>query len=70
MKRERMEFLCSESEAGRDAYVTLHATGEDARVETCHLDNLIVTTTSGKKASWDYHDCDEVSRSSAEFPWR
>ena len=70
MKREGMEFLCSESEAGRDAIVMNRTTGEDGRVESCSLDHLLVKTTSGKDACWDYHDCDEVTRSKDEFPWR
>lgn len=70
MKRERMDFLCSESEEGRDAFVTHLTSGEDGRVESCRLDHLIVKTTSGKDACWDYHDCDEIARTGAEFPWR
>jgi hypothetical protein len=68
MERSRFEFVCMESEAGRDALVANH--GEHGLVARCSGDHLLVTTPSGDVRCWDYRECVELFRSNEEFPWR
>lgn len=70
MKRDERQYICNECEEGRDVLVEHMTTGEHGMVQECRLDHLIVKTTSGKNGCWDYHECEEIARSDAEFPWR
>lgn len=70
MEKERFQFVCNESEEGRDAFVTNPATEEEGRVLECARDHIVVETSSGEKRCWDYHQCEELARTKAEWPWR
>jgi len=62
MDRERFQYVCMESEAGRDAFVTNNKNGQDGIVQSCQLDHVIVKTTDGKDGCWDFHDCTEIEQ--------
>jgi hypothetical protein len=68
MERKRFEFVCVESEEGRDAEV-LHGK-ERGFVDYCSADHLLVKTPEGEKRCWDYRECEELYRTKEEFPWR
>lgn len=68
MERGRFDFVCMESEAGRDAVVINGK--EHGMVDRCAGEHLLVKTPEGKSRCWDYHDCDELYRGNEEFPWR
>ena len=70
MEKERFQFVCNESEEGRDAFVANPATQEEGRVLECSLDHIVVETSSGENRCWDYHQCEEMARSKGEWPWR
>jgi hypothetical protein len=70
MKKDRFDFVCQESEAGTDAFVSHGTTSEEGRVISCSRDHLVVETVEGKKRCWDYRECEEMSRSKEEWPWR
>lgn len=70
MEKERFQFVCAESESGRDAFVTHPASREEGRVMSCALEHMVVETSDGKKHCWDFHECEEMARSSREWPWR
>ena len=68
MERKRFDFVCMESEEGRDAMV-IHGQ-EHGLVDRCAGEHLLVKTPEGESRCWDYHDCDELYRTKDEFPWR
>jgi hypothetical protein len=68
MDQERFQFIRMENRAGRDAFVT-HGS-EGGMVQECIGDQLQVVTPQGETRNWDYHECEELSRTRDEFPWR
>jgi hypothetical protein len=70
MKKERFQFVCNESNQGRDAFVAHQGTQEEGRVISCSIDHVVVRTAEGKDRCWDYNDCEEMSRNTAEWPYR
>ena len=70
MNKERFTFVCSEAEAGRDAFVANPASEEEGYVRSCSLEHLLVKTSEGKDRCWDFRSCEELSRSKEEWPWR
>lgn len=70
MKKERFQFVCNESNEGRDAFVVHEANREEGRVMSCSTNHVVVRTSEGKSRCWDFHDCAELSRSAEEWPWR
>jgi len=68
MDRERFQYVCMESDAGRDVLVT-HGS-EGGMVDRCMQDHLLVKTPQGEQRCWDYRECEEVGRTREEFPWR
>ena len=70
MKKDRFTFVCAESESGRDAFVAHPQSGEEGRVVSCSVDHLVVKTTPGEDRCWDFRECEEMSRSKEEWPWR
>lgn len=64
MTRDTFRYLCNESEAGRDVFVTHPDRHEEGRVASCELtfDQLIVETPDGGKRSWDFSQCEEMGR--------
>jgi hypothetical protein len=70
MERKRFDFVCMESEAGRDALVTHSTSKEHGLVDRCAGEHLLVKTPTGEARCWDFRDCEELYRSNEEFPWR
>ena len=72
MKKDRFIFVCQEAEGGRDAFVTHPSTKEEGEVVSCLSDSnhIVVETPDGSKRCWDYSECDELTRSSEEWPRR
>jgi hypothetical protein len=68
MERKRFEFVCAESEEGRDAGV-IHGR-EYGLVDRCSGEHLLVKTPEGKRRCWDFRECEELYRTKEEFPWR
>jgi len=62
MDRQRFEYVCMESEAGRDAFVSLKTSGQHGIVQSCQRDHLVVKTPEGKNGCWDFHDCEEIEQ--------
>jgi hypothetical protein len=70
MKKERFDFVCQDAEAGVDAFVRNPEAREEGRVINCSMEHMVVETSEGKKRCWDYKECEELSRSKEEWPWR
>ena len=70
MRKERFDFVCSEAEEGRDAFVTHPGSSEEGRVESCSMDHVTVQTSSGTMRCWDYAECEEIARGKGEWPRR
>lgn len=70
MKKERFQFVCNESNEGRDAFVIHETMQEEGRVISCSADHVVVETSEGKNRCWDFRECAEMSRSAEEWPWR
>jgi len=70
MNRDRFQFVCNESEEGRDAFVINSTAREEGRVLECTREHVVVETSSGDKRCWDYNQCEELARDKAEWPWR
>jgi len=64
MQRDRYQFLCSEADAGRDAFVRNPNGMEEGMVTSCIMqsDHLVVKTTAGQTRCWDYHECEDLQR--------
>jgi len=62
MRKERFEYLCSESEAGRDAFVRHSLTNEEGMVTSCIMPShhIVVKTTDGKTHCWNFHECEDL----------
>jgi hypothetical protein len=70
MVRDRFEFVCQEAQSGNDAFVRHPSSREEGRVLTCLKEHLLVKTGEGNRRCWDYHECDKMSRSAEQFPYR
>ena len=70
MKKERFDFVCQDTEAGTDAFVRHSSSDEEGRVLNCSIDHLVVETSEGTKRCWDFRECEELSRSKEEWPYR
>jgi hypothetical protein len=70
MDKERLDYICVQTEQGRDVFVKNPETGEEGRVLTCSGDQVEVENTAGEKRSWDYRKIEEITRSKAEWPRR
>jgi hypothetical protein len=70
MLRNPFDFICQEAQSGNDAFVRHPASGEEGQVVSCHGEHLVVATSDGKRRCWDYHECDKMSRSADQFPYR
>lgn len=70
MKKERFDFVCQDTEAGIDAFVSHPTSNEEGRVLECSRDHLVVETSDGKRRCWAFQECEELSRSKEEWPWR
>ncbi len=72
MLKDRFTYVCLEAEAGRDAFVIHPATREEGLVDSCTLpaQRMIVKTAAGKTRSWDFHECEELTRLKQEWPRR
>jgi hypothetical protein len=68
MDRKRFEFVCMESEGGRDAVVIRNQ--EHGVVDHCAGEHLLVKTPEGEQRCWDFRECEELYRTHEEFPWR
>lgn len=68
MERKRFDYICMESQAGRDAVVIRGE--EHGLVDRCAGEHLLVQTPQGENRCWDYRECNELTRSHDEFPWR
>lgn len=62
MRKERYEHLCSEAEAGRDAFVRHSQSSEEGLVTSCILqsNHVVVRTNDGQTRCWDYHECEDL----------
>lgn len=63
MNKGRFEYLCQESEAGRETLVTHPSSHEEGIVISCIklTDTMVVRTTDGFSRSWDFHDCEDLT---------
>jgi len=63
MNRSRFEHLCSEAQAGRDAFVRHPKSNEEGMVTKCDLksDHVVVQTPQNETRCWDYHECRDLA---------
>ncbi len=62
MKRDRFEYLCSEAEAGRDAFVRHPDSNEEGIVSSCIMrsNHMVVETVQGQTRCWDFSECEDL----------
>lgn len=62
MNKDRFDYVCMETEAGRDAFVSHPTTNEEGIVTQCMTDteHLVVETATGLRRCWDFHECEEL----------
>lgn len=70
MEKQRFDYVCVQSEQGRDVFVRHPAIGEEGQVVGCSEEKVIVKITSGVQRTWDYHEVEEITRSKNEWPRR
>ncbi len=63
MRRNEFSHLCSEAEAGRDAFVRHSGSHEEGMVTSCIMksNHLVVKTPQGESRCWDFNECEELS---------
>lgn len=70
MEKERYDYVCIQTEQGRDAFVKHPESGEEGRVLNCSDEKVEVETASGQKRTWHYRELEEIARSKEEWPRR
>ncbi len=70
MEKERYDYVCVQTEQGRDAFVRHPPSGEEGRVLSCSDEKVTVENTRGEQRTWNYREIEEISRSKAEWPRR
>ena len=70
MEKERYDYVCIQTEQGRDAFVKHPESGEEGRVLNCSDEKVEVETVSGQKRTWNYREVEEIARSKEEWPRR
>lgn len=72
MTKDTYLYLCNKSEAGEDAFVIHPDTHQEGRVASCVMpsEHLIVETPEGDKRCWDFHECEEITPSHDQVPYR
>jgi len=62
MQRDRFAYLCSQAEAGRDAFVRHPGSDEEGIVTSCIMksNHMVVETTDGTTRCWDFHECEDL----------
>jgi len=63
MNKQRYEHLCSEAQAGRDAFIRHPKSHEEGRVTSCILasQHMVVETPQGETRCWDFHECEDLT---------
>lgn len=64
MDKNRYVSMCQRAEEGDRVMVSHPNNHEDGTIISCIplTSTLIVRTMDGYSRSWDYHDCDDISR--------
>ncbi|HMB15962.1 MAG TPA: hypothetical protein VKN62_06575 [Pelovirga sp.] len=70
MDKERLSYICTQTEQGRDTFVRHPETGEEGRVLSCAGEQIEVENTAGEKRIWDYRETEQITRSKEEWPRR
>jgi hypothetical protein len=70
MDKDRFEYVCIQTEQGRDMFVRHPASGEEGRVQSCSKEHVVVATTAGEQRTWDYREVAEITRDKNEWPRR
>lgn len=62
MNQKIFEHICSEANAGRDAFVRHPESNEEGVVTNCILQSghVVVKTSSGQSRCWDIGECEEL----------
>jgi len=62
MNQKIYEHICSEANAGRDAFVSHHESNEEGLVTNCILQSghVVVKTSRGETRCWDFGECEEL----------
>ncbi len=68
MEKDRFEYVCAQTEQGRDAFVRHPESGEEGRVVDCSGDLVVVENTKGEQRQWNYREVEEITRSKEEWP--
>lgn len=63
MNRNKYINVCKTTMTGENAFVCNTVSGEKGMVESCTHDHLLVKTSEGKERCWDFHRCEESTRS-------
>ena len=62
MQRSDYKHLCSEAQAGNDAFVLNLSNNEEGLVTTCikKTEHIVVKTAGGAIRCWNFRECKEV----------
>ena len=70
MDKNRYDYVCTQTEQGRDAFVKHPESGEEGRVLNCSDEKVEGETVSGQQRTWNYREVEEIARSKEEWPRR
>lgn len=70
MEKERYDYVCVQTEQGREIFVRHAASGEEGQALSCEAGRVTVKNTSGQERTWPYAELEEITRSKEEWPRR
>ena len=70
MEKDRFDYVCVQTEQGRDVFVRHPVSGEEGQALSCTEDQITVKNTRGEERTWHYSELEEITRSKTEWPRR
>ena len=68
MQKDRYDYVCVQTEQGRDIFVRHVASGEEGQVLSCTDGQVTLKNTKGEERAWHYSELEEIIRSKDEWP--
>ena len=70
MQKDRYDYVCVQTEQGREIFVRDVASGEEGQAVYCTADQVTLRNTKGEESTWHYSELEEITRSKDEWPRR
>ena len=68
MEKDRFDYVCVQTEQGRDVFVRHPASGEEGQVLSCADEQVTLQNPRGEERTWHSSELEEITRSKTEWP--